>query len=100
MNDECLEDGSNHLFKVQAVGTPQSLIRRVRENWVIAPTYFILAVSSLVVWILTVFKKERRCFNLLTQFLIFGASSVLFSATIKSLVDKKDEVIIFATISA
>ena len=32
--------------------------------------------------------------------MIFAASTILFAINIKSLIDKKDEVIIFATISA
>ena len=58
---DCAAIGKDaELFEIVVVGSPQSLIRRVKEDYVIAPTYFILAFSSLVILILTALKKEQR----------------------------------------
>ena len=64
---DCAAAGKDaDLFEILVVGSPKSLIRRVKEDYVIAPTYFILAFSSLVILILSTLKKEQRWFNLLT----------------------------------
>jgi len=98
--DYCMSTNSIPLFTVEAKGSPLSLIRRLREDYMIGSTYFILSISSLLVLILTLCYKKCKFFNVFNQLLIFGASTIFLGTIIESFAHKEDDVMQYSALSA
>ena len=70
------------MFSILVVASPEAVIKELRADIVTAILNGLLAVSSLLVFIVTTWKK-REFYSMLSLILIFGASLILFIQSCK-----------------
>ena len=97
---ECgVEDKDSVLFHVEVVGSPQTLIRRVREDYVIAIFNSILITASIGVFIFLAARKRLEIFFIVSLALIITGSFMLVLASVYSILFH-DKVMLYNAISA
>lgn len=75
------------IFSILVVASPEAVIKELRADIVTAILNGLLAISSLLVFIVTICKK-REFYSMLSLILIFGASLILFIQSCKGPLSK------------